>query len=640
MSNNSERAKSTEELIEELPEDRKAILEQFQDDLKNHPIRKLNKLERDIYGATMTRAIDHLPSFRDALAVLSPFMDATSTTAYTDAYARVGLSYWFFYIADNDTRAIALLHESMHVLNSHFSRASSKGLKPRMMNISGDLEINSNLSLLPGAKTILKDFLLPDHKTFEFPYHKTLEQYSILLQDKLNENEEKREEEKKKKEEKDESESDSGDSESGDSGESSETGDGNESGEGDSGSQSGEGAGEDAGEGESGGEGSGEGAGESGGSGEGGQGSGEEPSGFGNTYDSFVDDMLDRKKKGSSGSLEDLLAEKEKCDGNHSSDGSGSACDGSCDHAGEGEGEGNDDGEGDGESGNGSLKDSQKQGKGGGKAQRVPKPVRNCDRNTSARSEAADDAGIDRSSVTEQNIARRNTRARVVDEINNDKSRGHGSSNEFLKVVSALMSPPKVDWQELFRRKFNAAFNNAVRGRSHTSYKRVDRRSPGKMIFPGRISFQPKAMMGIDTSGSMDKRDYEAVLIEAEGIMKKGLRAKGSLQVFSVDTTIKNIEPVKDVKGINLYGGGGTDMSVAFAFVNSISIKERPNIFVLGTDGGTDWNSILRQLQSPDATYQAIILVTTKGGFESVPEELHNYAAVLDVSNGNNSWGG
>jgi len=656
-------SKSIDELVKELPQEKQAILEQFREDMKNSPIRKLNKLERDIWGASITRAIEYLPSFRDAIAVLSPYMDASSSTAYTDKYARVGLSYWFFYIADNDTRAIALLHESMHVLNNHFARGANKNIKPRMMNISGDLEINSNLSLLPGAKKILTDFLLPDHENFGFPYHKTLEQYSILIQDKLNEEEEQEDSnsnqengdgQESSSENSDQSDSSSNDnsessndnSES-DSADSSSSSDGSDSSAGDESSQEagGEGSSDDSSDGGSGSEGSPDGGspgdsnnGQEGGEGDSGSQSG---SGYGNAYDSFVEDLLGRKKKGSS-NLKDLLSENEngseKCNGNHSDSGDGQQCDGSCDHSNDSDENGDSSGEGSGDSGKGSLKDSQKNSSSQGKAQRVPTPSRSCDRNTDARSEAADNAEIDRSSITEQNIARRNTRARVVDEINNNKSRGNGSNNEFLKVVSALMSPPKVDWQELFRRKFNAAFNNSVRGRSHLSYKRIDRRSPGKIIFPGRISFQPKAMMGIDTSGSMDKRDYEAVLIEAEGIMKKGLRAKGALQVFSVDTTIKNIEPVKNVKDINLYGGGGTDMSVAFAYVNMLPVKERPNILVLGTDGGTDWNSIIRQLRKSEATYTPIILVTTKYGYESVPSELHEIAAVLDVSEGNNSF--
>lgn len=628
MSNNVEKPKSIEEMIAELPEAKQKILEQFREDLEKHPIRQLNKTERDIWGAAVTGAIGLLPSFRDAIAVLNPYMDATASTAYTDKHARVGLSYWFFYIADHHTRSIALLHESMHVLNSHFSRSSSKGIKPRMMNIAGDLEINSNLSLLPKGKAVLQNFLLPDHEMFDFPYFKTLEQYSILLQDKLNENEKEAEQNASGSKDSSQSDSNSGQntdsseqdsssssgSNSNDSGNSSENSSGSSSGSDSQGSESGQGQ-----------------------SSSGGQ-SGSQGSGYGSAYDSFVDDILGRKKQKGGGSLEDLLNEDEpqgsgKCNGNHSQSGDGSECDGSCEH--DADGSGNSDNSGDGSSN--SIDEVQKK-RGNNKApQRVKAPGYSCDRNTEGRSEAADQAGVDRSSVTEQNIARRNTSARVQEEVAN-KSRGTGTNDEFLKLLTVMMTPPKVNWQELFRRNFNAACNNAVRGYNHVSYKRIDRRSQGKIIFPGRVNYQPSAMLGIDTSGSMDMRDYEAVLTEAEGIMTKGLRSSGKLEVFSVDQKIQNIQPVKKVKDINLRGGGGTDMNVAFQYVNSLPFKQRPDIFVLGTDAGTYWESIIQSLRQKEATYLAIILVTCKSGFDNIPKEAFRYASIIDVSSGNSSW--
>ena len=641
MSNNAEKPKSIEEMIGELPEAKQKILEQFREDLEKHPIRQLNKTERDIWGAAVTGAIDLLPSFRDAIAVLNPYMDATASTAYTDKHARVGLSYWFFYIADHHTRSIALLHESMHVLNSHFSRSSSKGIKPRMMNIAGDLEINSNLSLLPKGKAILQDFLLPDHEMFDFPYFKTLEQYSILLQDKLNENEKKKEEAQNKSSG-NSSQSGSGsgqDSESDEQGDSSDSG--SNSGNAGSSSENGSDSGSGSESGDNGADGQGNEQGQSGQSSSGGQ-SSSQGSGYGSAYDSFVDDILGRKKQRGGGSLEDLLNEDEpqgngKCNGNHSQNGDGAQCDGSCEHGSDGEedGSGNSSDSGDGSSN--SIDEVQKK-RGSNKApQRVKAPGYSCDRNTESRSEAADQAGVDRSSVTEQNIARRNTSARVQEEVTN-KSRGTGTNDEFLKLLAVMMTPPKVNWQELFRRNFNAACNNAVRGYNHVSYKRIDRRSQGKIIFPGRVNYQPSAMLGIDTSGSMDMRDYEAVLTEAEGIMTKGLRSSGKLEVFSVDQKIQNIQPVKKVKDINLRGGGGTDMNVAFQYVNSLPFKQRPDIFVLGTDAGTVWDTIIQSLRQKEATYLAIILVTSKSGFDYIPKEAFRYASIIDVSSGNSSW--
>lgn len=662
--------KYDEKFEEGLPEEQKKILAQFRKDLATHPIRPLNKHEGEIYANSVFSAQQRVPSFRDALSILKPYMDATSSTAYTDRHARVGLSYWFFNLATADERVLAILHESMHVMNHHFNRAETMGLKPRMMNYAGDLEINTGLATIPAFAKPLENFLIPKH--YGFPDFKSMEIYAGLLQEEVKE---------KIKEaagdpddgsdaidnaqgEQDDSNDPSDGNENGQdsgSGDSSQDGSGgsetgSESGsEGDSGgSDSSSGGAESSGEGDSGGYGSkgssggsgSSGSGSSGGSGSdgtgSGNGSGQSSSGQGEAYDDYVRKAKGEGGSGGSGSLRDLVDEetgkKGKCSGKHSKSGNGEPCDGSCgcDPQDGDSGDSNDsDSSGNGSTGDRteSSIDNYKKSIGGNPGKiKVKKPIRHCDDSTVKRSEAADNAGIPKTSTIEQNIARNNTAARVVEELNSG-GRGSGTSSEFLKIALSMMTPPKVDWRDLFRSAVATAYSASVMGRTSTSYKRVNRRySQGSIIFPGTIDHSPTVMFGIDTSGSMGGEDFRAVLSEIESIIKSAARQKNSLKVFSVDTTIQGVQPVSSVGKLKLVGGGGTDMSVAFDYINSLHKREVPSIFVLGTDGGTDWNSVERSIRESSHSYHSIILVTQKSMFEHVPESLHQVATVLDIS--------
>lgn len=644
-----------------LSDHQKGVLARFRNDLKTRPIRPLNKEERDTFASSVFRAQQRMPTFRDALAVLSPYMDATCSTAYTDKYARVGLSYWFFELADPDTRAFVVLHEAMHVLNYHFGRADTLKIKPRMMNYAGDLEINTGLATVSSFKNIIDEsFLLPNK--YDLPDYKTMEVYVSLLQEKIDQiRKDAGDPDDGASEIDNASDKGDGQSDTSDGGTDSSSSEGDSGGSGDGSSDSGSDEGQQgdsgnasdsgSGEGQAGngsGDGSGSGEGSSGGTGQ--SGNGPQQSGFGEAYDDLARKMKNgdqSKGGGGKGSLQDLVDEdagkQGKCSGKHAKPGDGGAdapvCDGSCgsdDNAQPGDGDSDsdsDNGSDGGPSQDSSIENYKRSiGSNGGQQKVGKKPIRHCDDSTIKRSEAADSAGISKTSDVEQNIARNNTKARVVEELNKG-GRGAGSNNEFLKIALGMMSPPKVDWRDLFRRAVATSYSASIAGRSHQSYKRVNKRySQGSVIFPGTIDHSPTVMFGIDTSGSMGGEDFRSLLAEIESIIKSAARQKNSLRVFSIDTTIKNIEPVSSVKNLKLSGGGGTDMSVAFAYVNSLHKSQVPSIFVLGTDGGTDWNSVEDQIRVGTHKYHPIILVTQKYSMGHIPASLYEVASIIDIS--------
>lgn len=616
----------------------KIIYENYFTDVAKSPYRKLNKEEKEIFSFAVYKAVSMVPSFRDAIALLRPFVDVTCDTAYIDKFSRNGLSYWFFwYTKDVYERATILLHESMHVLYNHFSRSELAGITGMNMLYSSDLEINSVIKKIP--RSDISHGISP--YDFGFPEMKTMEIYSDLIQnlketpkmktqkagksakdaftftpltrldmsasaaaeinitdangltlfDKLfirqmnggaidPEEEAKQGQSGEPSSENGQNEDDeSGDSSEGDSGDSSDSSSEN----GDSSSESGDSSGDSADSQSS----------SSGKSKSSSQSSGEESS----------------NSKGSSSNGENSPQK-----GDNSPETDNSETDLSDEEV---------------ENANDTIKDISRR-----KEAKDEKSIVNsgeCDESTEERSEAADDAGIEKVSAAEQSIAKKNTMQKIVEESQN-RSAGSGAMDEFLKISIGLMSPPKADWRKIFKGIVASFYGQAMLGRNHTSMSRVNRRySQGNMILPGTIDYIPEAMLGFDTSGSMGTKDYKAGLSEIEEILKSIMRGRNSLKVFPVDTQVKGIQCVNSIKDIDFSGGGGTDMSVAFKYVNELPAKKRPSIFILVTDGGTNWDSIANELMKARG-YRSVILVTDSYMYKNVSPDVRRLATVIDIS--------
>lgn len=250
---------------------------------------------------------------------------------------------------------------------------------------------------------------------------------------------------------------------------------------------------------------------------------------------------------------------------------------------------------------------------------REPSP---CDTADDENVSAADAAGIERASDAEQNIAKKITAARIVEKLKKNKTRGGGHDDALLKLTMQFLKPAKVPWQAILRSTFSRLNDSIARGRSDYSYRRSNRRmNDSDFVFPGLVKYIPKTMFAIDTSGSMDQTDYISLLTEAESILKESKKGKDSFKVFSIDTVVGNVKPVKSVKEIKLVGGGGTDMSVGLKYANELPKKQKPDLFVLATDGYTDWMSYQYEVDKIKDFFH-VLLITTKGGYKSVPDKL------------------
>lgn len=435
------------------------------------------------------------PAFRDLLALLQPFRDETAKTCYVDQYARLGLGNAFFARWDTEERAIALIHEAMHLGNNHHVRGSNLVSQGDTVNIAADFEINSAIVLLKEAKN--EDLILPNDEPWHFQRNKSMEAYHKLLLENGFGNEPESPQSSPQGEPGDDDSSESGDSSPGDS--------------------------ED---------------------------------GTGDSEDS----------SGGSGSSEE----------EGTGDGSGWGCE----------------------------------------------PV------TEERMQQADDAGIYKMPNESQVIARQNAEARVLEEIKKNELRyGLTAGDSFLKVALEGMKPSKTNWKYIFRPIMSRLKNSIVRGKSQRSYSRPNRRmANADFLFPGTFTYKIQSMLAFDTSLSMQQEDYSVVFPEIEEI----IRQVGELEVFSVDAKATNMHKVKSIKDLTFHGGGGTDMSIAFRYVNDLPKREIPDIFILATDGGFNWNAIIQELE--ESTYMSVILITNEHGMNGIPSRVEQLATIIDIS--------
>lgn len=270
----------------------------------------------------------------------------------------------------------------------------------------------------------------------------------------------------------------------------------------------------------------------------------------------------------------------------------------------------------------------------------APNRTHMCDNPSEGREIEADDAGIYRQSVSAQNNARDNVRAELKNEIASGKAAGNGTAN-FVTTMVNLMAPPKVAWQDIFRRKTSRVVGDLVVGKNVKTYTRTDRRyggGRGQAIFPGKKNIAIKVTVGVDQSTSIDGDDNRRILGEVAGILKEATKAtRDGIKFFTMDTEVKNIQAVKRVEDLKLIGGGGTRMGAAFEYVNSLPPRDRPDLFVLATDGfllDEDWENIYRHVtRTPNGRllYRTVILVTNKERYDACPMKVKNATTVICI---------
>ena len=150
--------------------------------------------------------------------------------------------------------------------------------------------------------------------------------------------------------------------------------------------------------------------------------------------------------------------------------------------------------------------------------------------------------------------------------------------------------PSRTDWRRVLAAEVQVGVVRAA-GMVDYSYRKPSRRSEStpSVIMPMLDRPVPDVAIVCDTSGSMTGDLLARVLSEVEALLQRlGLRGT-QVRVLSCDAQVHSVKKVSRASQIALLGGGGTDMGAGIT--QALSLKPRPSIVVVLTDGFTPWPS-------------------------------------------------
>ncbi|MEU9375312.1 VWA-like domain-containing protein [Streptomyces sp. NPDC048255] len=147
---------------------------------------------------------------------------------------------------------------------------------------------------------------------------------------------------------------------------------------------------------------------------------------------------------------------------------------------------------------------------------------------------------------------------------------------------------PPQPWRELLGAALRSAVSGSGAGDDY-SYGRPSRRSAGVpgAILPSLRRRPPRVCVVIDTSGSVSDAELGSALHEVASISRAVGGRRDLVSVLSCDASAQAVHPLCRAEGIELIGGGGTDLRTGFA--GALRARPRPDVVVVLTDGQTPW---------------------------------------------------
>ena len=176
----------------------------------------------------------------------------------------------------------------------------------------------------------------------------------------------------------------------------------------------------------------------------------------------------------------------------------------------------------------------------------------------------------------------------VASDVQTQANSGRGNVPAgWVRWANALLTPPKVRWQDRLGRLCRAACDFRP-GQTVSTYSRPSRRQQGVGMGPGRPILSstytptPRILVAVDTSGSMGDREGQECIAEAAAILRT---TGGQVTIVACDAEVHACKPVRHWKDILplMKGGGGT--SFLPIFETAARMRARPQVIVVLTDG-------------------------------------------------------
>lgn len=197
-------------------------------------------------------------------------------------------------------------------------------------------------------------------------------------------------------------------------------------------------------------------------------------------------------------------------------------------------------------------------------------------------------------SEVEREAIRLATAAAIKDYV----AKGRGTvPGGLVEIADMILAPSKTPWEQILagairqplRRRSGSQrvdHNRRNRRRHNETIMTADGRR--KVIVPGYFKPTPRLVTIRDASGSMAAYDEAMANREIVSIAKKaGVRGE-DLIVMDVDARVQTVKKYKNRSTLReVTGRGGTSMTAGIRAV--WESKDRPDVIVVLTDGGTDW---------------------------------------------------
>jgi predicted metal-dependent peptidase len=148
---------------------------------------------------------------------------------------------------------------------------------------------------------------------------------------------------------------------------------------------------------------------------------------------------------------------------------------------------------------------------------------------------------------------------------------------------------PKVDYMATIRHAVRKALRESTLGRYDRTYRTPHRRQACYGEFLMASFYQPRPRPGflIDTSSSMQDTQLARAVAELGGLTRQ-LGYRSEVVVACCDAVVHDVKKVFTAAQLELYGGGGTDMSVGLRWF--IERKAPPiDLLVMVSDCHTPW---------------------------------------------------
>jgi predicted metal-dependent peptidase len=210
--------------------------------------------------------------------------------------------------------------------------------------------------------------------------------------------------------------------------------------------------------------------------------------------------------------------------------------------------------------------------------------------------------------------------------LSHAKARGIGSVPHRLRKWADGYLSPATDWRQELRSAVSRSLGQAA-GRFDYSWVRPPRRRIPGYTTPGMAAPEPPTVaVVVDTSGSMSADDLAQAIADITALARAagGASRTPPVRVIPCDTRPGPVQGVRrgaDIAGLQLTGGGGTDMAAGIH--RAAELSPRPRVLVVITDGDTPWPQHAPDTLTGGRHIAVVVAGEADQALDRVPDWMH-----------------